>query len=723
MLGRDEIIDRVDQNISELVVHKYKTKKAYDYYNCIIDTEQFRYLEENYGIGNPSSVKFVPLIKKHIDAMVGEHLEVPLMPTTSCKDNRTISNILRDKQLSLKSKTKWELVSRLKNWLSFGVTGKLEDNFIREQLERLKRENDMSFISEYEIATQNVVKWIIQSKQIDIYEKRRQLMTDFLTAGECFYSATKTPDGNGIGLNIHSPMNVFPQRNPDSNYVKDCSRIVVRKWMTKDEVINKFNKYLNRETIEQIEFEYKAGLASYNETLVRVNAPDGKPTVPQHIGDDSTITPGFPEEGMRWYSRFIPVYYCEWIETEKVDGKYKMNRYHAYRIGESIHIPLGIDHDAIRSIDDPTTVKLSINGLFLRNRQNQPFSLVLKCADLQDQFNIAHYIKNNMIANGGVVGDYVDLAKLPVCLGADWAERLEKLIAYKKQGVAPFDSSQDGTPMVNTMFNGYDDTVKVQAIQAIIMATQDIENTVSGITGISRERLANGIQQYDSVRNVQAGIRNSYSVTRHYYEQMDCLDADILLDLLNQAKVAYKDGIQGEIILGNMKKTFTALPKHYAISDFDVHLPSSTKILEDMEMMRSAVGEFIKSGKYEPDIILEAMTAKSATELKANITQAYNRKKEEENLIGKLQQKIQEYEQQLQQLSGENKKLSEKNEQLNEQKMQLESQKMQLDFQIKQMIAKTDKTYKEGILNVEERKVNIEEAQLSDGNPYNNKAK
>lgn len=720
MLSRDEIIDRVDQNIAELVVNKVTTKKMYDYYNCIIDTEQFRYLEENYGIGNPSSVKFVPLVKKHIDAMVGEHLEVPLMPTTSCKDSRTINNIMRDKQLKIKNEIKYECASMLKSWLFFGITGKMEDGFIKNRINRIKDEANNSFISEYEIAAQNILNWCVQSKQIDIYEKRRQLDTDLLTTGECYYRAEVTK-GNGVSLRIFSPLNVFPQRNPDSNYVKDCSRIVVREWLTKDEVINRFNQYLNKETISQIEFEYKSGLSSYNETIVRVNAPDGKPTVPQHIADDSTVTPGFPEDGMRWYSRFMPVYYCEWIETEKVNGKYMMNRYHAYRIGESIHIPLGIDDKVVRSIDDPTIAKLSINGIFLRNRNNKPFSIVEKCMDMQDQYNIANYIKNNMIANGGVVGDYVDLSKLPVCLGDEWSERLEKVLAYKKQGVVPFDSSQDGTPMVNTMFNGYDDTVKVQAIQAIIMAMQDIENNVSGVTGISRERLANGIQQYDSVKNVQVGIRNSYTITKHYYQQMDSLDNDILLDILNQAKIAYPDGVQGEIILGGLKKTFIALPKYYTLSDFDVHIPSSTKILEDMELMRSTVAEFIKSGKYEPDIIMEAMTAKSATEMKTNMMLAYKKKEEKENMIGQLQQKLQEYEQQLQQLSSENKKLNNKVEQLNEQKMNLESQRMNLEFQVKSMMAETDREYRRGMIDVQTRKVELEEKQMSDGNPYNDK--
>jgi len=45
---------------------------------------------------------------------------------------------------------------------------------------------------------------------------------------------------------------------------------------------------------------------------------------------------------------------------------------------------------------------------------------------------------------------------------------------------------------MNTIYNGYDDTVKAQAIQAIQMAIEATEQTCSSITGVFRERL-NGI--------------------------------------------------------------------------------------------------------------------------------------------------------------------------------------------------------------------------------------
>ena len=93
-MTENELIDKTNEIISELVVNKTKLQKAFNYYNGKRDKEQFRYLEENCGIGSPTSVNFTPLLKKHVDALVGEFLGTPILPKVSCKDSRTISNII-----------------------------------------------------------------------------------------------------------------------------------------------------------------------------------------------------------------------------------------------------------------------------------------------------------------------------------------------------------------------------------------------------------------------------------------------------------------------------------------------------------------------------------------------------------------------------------------------------------------------------------------------------
>ena len=125
MNNTEYIIDNVDKAISELVFNKWRLQKAYNYYNGKRDPEQFRYLEENFGIGNPTSMDFTPLLKKHIDYLVGEYLELPLLPKISCKDQATLSSINRDLQLQVSTQIFKYLQSKLNNYF---VQGLYKDN-------------------------------------------------------------------------------------------------------------------------------------------------------------------------------------------------------------------------------------------------------------------------------------------------------------------------------------------------------------------------------------------------------------------------------------------------------------------------------------------------------------------------------------------------------------------------------------------------------------------
>ena len=89
-----------------------------------------------------------------------------------------------------------------------------------------------------------------------------------------------------------------------------------------------------------------------------------------------------------------------------------------------------------------------------------------------------------------------------------------------------FDSSQEGTQALNTTFNGFDDTIKAPAIQAIQVAIQSIEEQVSSITGVLTQALGN-IQQRDAVSNVKVGVRQSTLLTKQYFSAMDLMYKEV----------------------------------------------------------------------------------------------------------------------------------------------------------------------------------------------------
>ena len=716
-----ELIDKTNEAITELVYDKYELQKAYNYYNGKRDPEQFRYLEENFGIGSPTSVEFTPLLKKHVDALVGEFLGTPILPKISCKDSDTISNITREKQLEITKRIVKFLKDHLSNSILKFIDGKdITDKAVKTQLDKIIQDIDQSFISQYEIAAQNIIHYIMQSRETDLITKLRQLLTDLLITGYAFFKVKSSSSGTNVKIEVLSPLNTFVDRNPESPYVRNSYRVVVRKWMSKSQILAKYGKEISREDLKRLKDEWRADDSAavyrrvYGDTCTIVDEDQNNETIP-----------GYPDNEYSAHRfQLIPVYDVEWIET---DDNFVMQRYNTIRIGEEIYILRGLDKTAIRSKDNPNFCSLSVNGVYFLNRSQQPYSLILKCDHLQDRYDLLNYYRDNLIANSGTAGVIMDMALLPTNLGVKWPERVQKWLAYKKGGIMWIDSTQegrnDGAQAPNQIYNGFDDTLKAQAVQAIELAIQSVEQTTSSITGVFRERL-NGIEQRDAVTNIKQGVANSYIVTKHYFQQMDLIICEILLDCLNQAKITYKKGLTGTIILGDKyQQIFTALPEYFTVTDYDIHVISSSEVMEDLQTIKAIIPEFVKSQQMDPDIIFEALTAKSLTDLKYKVKKAIQIRKEENNQLQQLQEKLEETSQQAQQLQKELQKAQQKIESLDEQKLGLEQQKMQLEYKVNWLKAQSDSTYKNRQMDIEEKRTEIELAQLRDGNPYNDTIK
>lgn len=721
-MTEDKLIDTTDKIISELVYPKYELQKAYNYYNGILDADQYRYIEEQYGIGNPTSVEFIPLIRKHVDALVGEYLGTPIIPKVTCKDSSTISKITREKELTITKELLDFLNKRLSNkliqFMQTGDKGQLKDQSVQDAIDKLKEDLNDSFISEYEIAAQNVVQYLMQSRNTDIKNKLKQLFTDLLITGYTFYR-TKNQKNN-VNIEALNPLNTFIDKNPESPYVKDSQRAVVRKWLTKNEILNIYGKKLSKKDRDTIEDAWKDAFNT-SAYYVRNVQNSGVPST-EGIQADKSVIPGYPTGNKFSYNhRLIPVYEVEWIETDK---DFVMQRYRTVRIGQGIYILYGKDENVIRSQDNPTKCTLSINGVYYTNRNSEPYSLVLTCSVLQDKYNILHFFRDNIIANSGTIGDFVDVSVLPKFLGNNLPERLQKWIAYKKSGIAPIDSSQEGSlsagqAPINTIYNGFDDTVKAQAIQAIQIAIDSIEQTTSSITGVFRERL-NGIQQRDAVTNVQVSVNNSFTITKQYYQQMDTVVEEVLLDALNLAKIVYRNGLQGTLILGDKyQKVFTALPEYFTLSDYDIHIVTSSDLTKQLEQLKAIIPEFVKVGAIPPDLIMEALTCQSLTDFKIRVKKAFEKQKAENNQLQKLQQESEQLQQQLQEASKQIKEAQTKIQSLNEAKLKLEAEKNKAEVELNWYKAKTDRQYKEAKAEQDAKRTRIELLQLHDGNPYN----
>ena len=721
-----EIIDTIDRCINELVYEKTQLIKAYNYYHGKRDPEQFRHLEENYGIGTPTSIEFIPLTRKHIDVLIGEYLSTPVLPRISCKDKETLSNINLQKQLQVHNGVATELNKHLKETLYSILEGKAPEQpkEVEQKLNNTQEAIEKNFISDYEIAGQNIVDWTMQSRAIDFANQRKLLLTDLLVTGTGYYKTYPSSEKTNVVLEILNPINSFIDRNPESPYLKNSSRAVVRKYMTKDQILAKYGDILKKEDLEELDHIQDYSVDGSTTTYLRSYDSVTGNTISDGILGGFEVTPLLPfERNTSKYLRLFPVYEVEWLKTEKEDGEYIVNRYEGVRIGTGIYIPTGKSKNVIRSIDNPRQCSLSINGLFYSDRNGDPYSLILKTANLQDKNDILYFYRDNLIAESGSSGDWLDLAHLPKFLGANVQERLLKWKAYKKQGVALFDSSQEGTVMANTTFAGFDDTIKADAIQAIDLAIQRNEETCSMITGVFREKLG-GVEQKDAVTNVQLGVRMSTYITKQYYQNMDLLTREILLDILNLAKIVYKKGISGTLILGDkLNKIFTALPEHFTVTDYDINIADSTETLKEQETIKQLGIELTKNNMMDPETLIEIITATGLTRMKVDVKASLDKKKKENDQLGQLGQQVQQLDQQLKQTTAEAQKLQQEIQKLNAEKMQLERERFQFEKELEWFKANDDSTFNNSKLELDKKRVQLEAAQLLDINHRNDEVK
>lgn len=719
-------IQQINKAIGELVYDKVQLRTAYDYYHSRRRADAFKFLEDKYGLGVPTEVAFNPLVRPHIDRLIGEYLSLNPDVKITCKDSDTISNIMRDKQLEIQTAQFKYLKQYLENKILASVASEQDmsvDPFIEKELQKLTDNISNSYVSNYEIAAQNILDYFKQSRNIDLADKMHSLLTDLCVTGTCYYRVRPSNSGDNVQVEVLNPITTFVEKNPNSPYLADSYRVVIKRFMSVSDIILEYRPYLKEEHIKMLK-EDAAKTASENSDAIYVRTAGmdkiGQPSSTGVLGG-LEIHPIWNNEVGHNRARLWEVYDVEWIEVDYATGR--QTRHEGTKIGGEIYITKGEVEDVVRTKDNPNKVRLSVNGLFFLDKNGEPNSMILKTSRLQDQYDLLVFYRDNLIASSGTVGDWIDIAYVPQVLGVDLPERLQKWLQYKKQGAGLIDSSQEGAQMMNTIFNGFDDTVKAQSIQAITMAMQTIQQQVSMITGVLPEALAQ-YEQRDAVSNVQLGVKTTMLMTKQIFNAMDTIYQEINYDMLNLAKIVWPRGKTGSLVLGLESKIFEALPEYYTVTDFDIHIEDSTKAYQDLQTLTQISGELIKGGAADLQDITNILTTKSVTQIKRYIDKAVATRKAENNQVQQLQQQLQQADQQMKEYQNQMKQLQQQNEQLNnklqqnsEFKMKLEEQKLQLEKERVQ----NEKEHQDKVIETKQQQLQAQVAEMYDGNPYNDK--
>jgi chromosome segregation ATPase len=197
---------------------------------------------------------------------------------------------------------------------------------------------------------------------------------------------------------------------------------------------------------------------------------------------------------------------------------------------------------------------------------------------------------------------------------------------------------------------------------------------------------------------------------------MDLMQREVYYDLLNLAKSVFKNGLSGTIILGDrLVKTFTALPEHFTMTDYDIHIADSSEAYVKLQTAQQMNIEFIKGGLVDAEMAFDILDAKSLTEMKQKLNKAVREKKAENNMLQQLQQQVQQYESNLKQdqktisdLENEIKRLQSQVEANNQAKIQIEQKRVEIE----QKEAADKKDYNDKLIEVKEKQLDAEIMQM-----------
>lgn len=685
--GSEEwVVKTADCIMRDLVRHKFDMKRQYEYYKGIRNKSQYAYLEENFGIGSPTSVEFTPIIKNHIDYLCGLYCSVDPKYRILCRDKASVDG--RAKELS-------EAVRKARGEYIGGIIDKMRGEAMkgekvmsaidRDVLGRIDDVTSEGFVSSFERAGQDAIEYIRQSKGVSYARKRETMMLDALIAGMNFYRWSVSRSGDNVRLEVYNPMNVFYDKSPDSPYVRDCRRIVVRRWMTRSDIINEWGDRLTKGDIEDIE-NMKEGSGMYDRIWDTVKG-DGM------TADDKELIPGYPyDEYYDGEERLIPVYEVTWLDYDRNDGKdpmiptdkyaYVTYRYKCIRIGSDINIVIGKDDVYDRSTDNPSECGIGYGGVFMLDRTDKPFSLMRACMHLQDKYDVIGFVRDAALANNGSIGSYLDVSQLPKFLGTDMTEKIEKWIAYTRTGVKLIDTSQEGQQVApNTVYQSYDETIRAEFVEAIDTVLERVEGDVSKISGVFPSRLGKGGEYQVGTQRDEERI--VIQIAKRYFSTMDMSVEECFLSGINVAKVAWPEGRHGSVLVGSDVKSFNIIPESFCVTSYDLCLMSTADSLDEGTVLQDLVKSLIQNQSLDMQMLPDILMCKSITEMSSKIKEGIARQMKYTEKIDQLTKQVEEYKGQVDELTKRNEELEKTKDNYNMERLRMERERSEEEIRIK----------------------------------------
>lgn len=188
-----------------------------------------------------------------------------------------------------------------------------------------------------------------------------------------------------------------------------------------------------------------------------------------------------------------------------------------------------------------------------------------------------------------------------------------QVIRYTK--MAPLDLKKEGVDSFDAQFFKSLDLSNMQDIAAKIQYLEWLINRAAISMSFNAARMGQ-TQQYATAQNNQQNLARSLSQTASIYSMHDKIVRQVLEALLNASRIAYKDNKEyfANILDDGQMAELELDPELLWSSEMGVHITSSAEDLDNINLIKQNLMNFVQNGLGLPDAI-RVLWSKSGAEL------------------------------------------------------------------------------------------------------------
>jgi hypothetical protein len=682
-------------------------KSLYDYYNGVIDEQDYRYVLKPYGKTRnnfPSKLRNYPIIKPIIDLLLGEKAKRPLNYTV------TVTN---SDSTSIKEQEKHNTLMQLANQLFEQKVAPEEGAEPPQPPQQILEEFERTYVDSRALKGQSAINYIMQ--QQEIRDKFQKGFFHYLVTGEVY--SHKGVIRNDPFYEILNPLDIDYDKDPDLEFVEDGDWAMVRKYAHASTVIDTFGESLSDEQILELENPQQTSADSY--LLYRAEANGSDENIYRNrliecitvywksrkrigfvtYGDPLTGTDEemVVEEGFRLSKEMkslgAKIRY-EWVnevwEGTRIDGRF--------------YIDINPLANQRTSLDNPSKCKIPINGRKYSDVNSDNISLVSLGIPYQLNYNIFKYRMELAIARSKDIIAQFDINMIP----KKWD--MDKFMYFVEgTGIAWVDYNKEGIQLSPQHQSVLDMSIKT--IDQYLALLESIQLEWEKISGVNRQRQG-GIGPYEGKAASQQAIVQSSHITEDLFRKFSRFEQRELQGLLDYSKDAWVNGKKGMYVMPDTTmQMFDITSMELMESEFGIFVSDSGRDQDKLEQAR-AIGQSMVQAGIPSSTVLDMFDTENFIGLKDKIRKAEKAQEELQQKQQEAQQKQQEQQMQMEQQKMQQEELSkDKDRQVDIEKaliaaeskdqtgkMQLDMEKMLRDFEIKEQEIKLKEKalYKEG---------------------------